>query len=109
LSWDRDPHVVSPVGRPLTDLLEEGPPRQALEGFEPVYRDSVDHFVRCTHRIWEEKDVGACRTHCGPDCHLHTLAGPAIGMEVVTQNTIGALAAYWDRAEVSDRSWTPRL
>ena len=28
---------------------------------------------------------------------MHTLAGPSVGMEVVTQNTIGSLASYADR------------
>ncbi|HVF93963.1 MAG TPA: hypothetical protein VM900_06585 [Sphingomonas sp.] len=102
MSWDQDPQVASPVGRGIGELLAEGPRRQPLTGFEPVYRDIVDYIVRCTHRIWEEKDVGLCRTHYGADCELHTLAGPAIGMEVVTQNTVAALAAYSDRVVMAE-------
>ncbi len=100
--WDRNPEVLSPVGRPMSEQMATGPRRQPLDGFEPVYRDIVDYIVRCTHRIWEEKDVGLCRTHYGPDCELHTLAGPAVGMEVVTQNTIGSLAAYADRVVMAE-------
>lgn len=100
--WDQDPDVLSPVGRPMSEQLAEGPRRQPLDGFEPVYRDIVDYIVRCTHRIWEEKQVGLCRTHYGADCELHMLAGPAVGMEVVTQNTIGALAAYADRVVMAE-------
>ena len=102
MSWDQDPQVLSPVGRPMSEQMAEGQRRQPLDGFEAVYRDIVDYIVRCTHRIWEEKDVGLCRTHYGADCTLHTLAGPAVGMEVVTQNTIGALAAYADRVVLAE-------
>lgn len=97
MAWNQDPQVLSPVGRPMSELLAEGPRRQSLEGFEPVYRDFVDYIVRCTHRIWEETNVGLCRTHYSDDCVMHTLAGPSVGKEVVTQNTVGSLASYADR------------
>lgn len=102
MTWDQDPHVLSPVGRPLADQIEDGPPRQELDGFDPLYRDIVDYIIRCTHRIWEEKNVGLCRSHYGADCELHTLAGPAVGAEAVTQNTIGALASYADRVVLGE-------
>ena len=101
-SWDADPEVLSPVGRPLAEQIADGPRRQALDGFDPVYRDIVDYIIRCTHRIWEEKNIGLCRTHYGADCHLHTLGGPAIGVETVVQNTIGALAIYSDRVVLGE-------
>ena len=100
--WDQDPQVVSPVGRPIAELLEEGPRRQELPGFEPVYRDFVDYIIRCTHRIWEGKDAGLCRTHYGEDCAIQTLAGPVVGAEAVVQNTVGALATYADRAVIGE-------
>ena len=102
MSWDQDPQVLSPVGRPMDAQMQEGRRRQPLDGFDPVYRDIVDYIVRCTHRIWEEKDIGLCRTHYSTDCELHTLAGPAVGMEIVTQNTVGALAAYADRVVLAE-------
>jgi hypothetical protein len=102
MAWDQDPGVLSPVGRPMRELLEEGPSRQKLDGFEPVYRDFVDYIVRCTHRIWEEKNVGLCRTHYSDDCVMHTLGGPSVGAEVVTQNTIGSLASYADRMVMAE-------
>lgn len=97
MRWDALPEVRSPVGRPIAELLAEGPRRQDLPGYEPVYRDIVDYIIRCTHRIWEEKDIGLCRTHYSDDCVMHTLGGPSVGAEVVTQNTIGALAMSADR------------
>lgn len=102
MAWDQDPQVLSPVGRPMREQMEEGPSRQPLDGFDPVYRDFVDYIVRCTHRIWEEKNAGLCRTHYGPDCVMHTLAGPTVGMETVTQNTVGSLAGYADRLVMAE-------
>lgn len=102
MRWDQDPEVLSPVGRTIAEQLEEGPPRQALERFEPVYRDIVDYIIRCTHRIWEEKNVGLCRTHYTDSTVMHTLAGPACGLDVVTQGTVGALAAYADRVVIGE-------
>lgn len=102
MAWDQDPQVLSPVGRPMREQLAEGPRRQKLDGFEPVYRDLVDYIVRCTHRIWEEKNVGLCRTHYSDDCVMHTLAGPSVGAEVVTHNTVGSLSSYADRVVLAE-------
>ena len=102
MNWDQYPEVRSPVGRPIAEQLEEGPPRQPLDGFEPVYRDVVDYIVRCTHRIWEEKNVGLCRTHYTDDTVMHTLAGPASGLDAVTQGTVGTLATYADRVVIGE-------
>jgi hypothetical protein len=100
--WNDHPEVLSPVGRPFRELLAEGPPRQELQGYEPVYRDFVDYILRCTHRIWEQKNVGLCRTHYSDDCVLHTLAGPTLGAATVVQNTIGALAMSSDRRVIGE-------
>lgn len=102
MAWNQDTEVLSPAGRPMREQLAEGPRRQPLDGFEPVYRDIVDYVVRCTHRIWEEKNVGLCRTHYSDDCVMHTLAGPSCGKEVVTQNTVGSLASYADRIVLAE-------
>jgi len=102
MRWDQDPAVVSPVGRGLNELLAVRPRRQALVGFDDVYSDIVDYIVRCTHRIWEEKNVGLCRTHYAPDCVMHTLNGPYSGLDAVVDGTIGALAAYTDRVVLAE-------
>ena len=100
--WNQHPEAVSPVGRTAAELLAVRPRRQPLDGFEPVYSDIVDYIVRCTHRIWEQKDIGLCRTHYGDDCVMHTLNGPARGREVVVQGTLAALAAYADRQVIAE-------
>lgn len=102
MRWDDLPEVRSPVGRLLAELLEEGPRRQALPGYEPVYRDFVDYILRCTHRIWEQKDVGLCRSHYAADCRIHTLAGPVTGVEAVVQNTLSTLGATPDRRLIGE-------
>ncbi len=100
--WNQLPDVRSPVGRTAADLLAAGPRRQALPGFEPVYRDIVDYITRCTHRIWEQKDIGLCRTHYADSCVMHTLNGPSCGVENVVQGTLSALSAFADRQVVAE-------
>jgi hypothetical protein len=102
MRWDDLPEVRSPVGRSLVDLLEEGPQRQSLPGYDPIYRDFVDYIIRCTHRIWEQKNLGLCCSHYAADCLIHTLAGPVTGVEAVVQNTITTLAATPDRLLIGE-------
>ena len=101
-AWDAWPDVLSPYGRSIEDLLAERPRRQPLDGFDPVYSDIVDYIVRCTHRIWEEKNIGLCRSHYADDVVMHTLAGPARGVETVVQNTVATMAAFSDRVVVAE-------
>ena len=100
--WNQYPQVRSPAGRTINELLALRSRQQPLEGFEPVYADFVDYIVRCTHRIWEQKDVGLCRTHYADDVVMHTLAGPSRGREAVVQGTLGALSAYADRQVIAE-------
>lgn len=102
MSWSADPTVPSPAGRPIEDLLALRPRRQALGGFDADYSDIVDYIIRCTHRIWEEKNVGLCRSHYGENCHIHTLAGPVRGVEAVVANTLATLAAFPDRCLIGE-------
>ena len=102
MRWDQDPQVPSPVGQPIEALLAERPRRQQLDGFEPVYSDIVDYILRCTHRIWEQKNIGLCRTHYADGCVMHTLNGPSSGLENVVQGTINTLGVYTDRVVVGE-------
>ena len=92
----------SPVGRGIDDILAERPRRQSLPGFDPIYSDIVDYILRCTHRIWEEKNVGLIESHYGADCALHTLAGPVRGAPAVIANTLATLAAFPDRTLIGE-------
>ena len=92
----------SPVGRTIDEILAVRPRRQGLDGFEPIYSDIVDYILRCTHRIWEEKNVGLIDTHYGADCRLHTLAGPVVGVAAVKRNTLATMAAFPDRTLIGE-------
>ena len=102
MNWNSDPQVQSVVGRPLEELLTARPRRQALEGFECIYSDIVDYIVRCTHRIWDEKNVGLIRTHYSADCPVFTLAGKPVGAEAMVHNTLQALSAFPDRSPIAE-------
>jgi len=102
MSWSADPSAPSPAGRSIENLLADRPRRQTLTGFDPEYSDIVDYIMRCTHRIWEQKDVGLCRSHYGEDCLIHTLAGPLRGVEAVVANTLATLAAFPDRSLIGE-------
>ena len=71
--------------------------RQDIPGFDPEYADIVDYILRCTHRIWEQKDVGLIATHYGSDIVVHMMAGPPYGMGGVIAGTARTLRAFPDR------------
>lgn len=83
-------------------LLPEPGRRQELAGFDDDYVDIADYIVRCTHRIWEGKNLGLIRTHYTDDCLVHTLAGPTRGVEAVIAGTLATLQAFPDRTLYAD-------
>jgi predicted ester cyclase len=85
-------------GRDIAQILEpQGEPRQQIPGFDPEYADIVDYILRCTHRIWEQKDVGLIATHYAPDIVVHMMTGPTLGMDGVIAGTSRTLSAFPDR------------
>lgn len=85
-------------GRDIAEILApQGPPRQHIPGFDPEYSDIVDYILRCTHRIWEQKDVGLIATHYGADIIVHMMTGPTYGMQGVIAGTARTLTAFPDR------------
>jgi predicted ester cyclase len=85
-------------GRDIAQILApQGAPRQHIPGFDPEYADIVDYILRCTHRIWEQKDVGLIATHYGSDIVVHMMTGPAYGMDDVIAGTSRTLSAFPDR------------
>ncbi len=85
-------------GRDIAEILSpQGPPRQHIPGFDPEYADIVDYILRCTHRIWEQKDVGLIATHYASNIVVHMMAGPSYGMEGVIAGTARTLSAFPDR------------
>ena len=101
-AWNPLAEVRSPAGRTAAELFADGPRRQALPGFEPLYRDIVDSIVRCTHRIREQKDIGLCRSHDADDCVMHTPNGPSCGLDAAVRGTLSALSAFADRQVIAE-------
>lgn len=72
-----DPRAVLQVERrDFTELVPTDRPRaQGMRGFDPIYTDIVDCIVRCTHRIWEERDVGLIYIQYTHNCVAYTTLG----------------------------------
>jgi predicted ester cyclase len=85
-------------GRDIAEILApHGARRQDISGFGEEYSDIVDYILRCTHRIWEQKDVGLIATHYAPDIVVHMMTGPVYGMDGVIAGTARTLSAFPDR------------
>lgn len=85
-------------GRDIAQILApQGERRQQISSFGEEYSDIVDYILRCTHRIWEQKDVGLIATHYAPDIAVHMMTGPVFGMDGVIAGTARTLSAFPDR------------
>ena len=81
--------VLQAERRDFVDLVPTDRERvQPMRGFDPIYTDIVDYIVRCTHRIWDERDVGLIYTHYTHDCVVYSATGTTYTREEVVQNTI---------------------
>ena len=75
----------------------DSPRTQSLRGFDPIYTDIVDYIVRCTHRIWDERDVGLIYTHYTHNCVLYATTGTIYTREEVVLDTIQRLVSFPER------------
>ena len=90
--------VSSVETRDFVDLVPDDRPRgQSLEGFDDCYTDIVDYIVRCTHRIWDERDVGLIYTHYTHNCVLYTPLGTIHSRDEVIRDTIQRLVSFPER------------
>ncbi len=76
--------------------------RQGMRGFDADYTDIVDYIVRCTHKIWEEKQVGLIYTHYAHNALVHGTRADSYGVESVVAGTVQTLAAFPDRQLFAD-------
>jgi len=53
--------------------------------------------VRCTHRIWDERDVGLIYTHYTHNCVLYGTTGTIYNREDVVRDTIQRLVSFPER------------
>ncbi len=81
--------VLQAERRDFVDLVPTNRERvQPMRGFDPIYTDIVDYIIRCTHRIWDERDVGLIYTHYTHDCVVYSALGTTYTREEVVQGTI---------------------
>ncbi|WP_206667918.1 alpha/beta fold hydrolase [Sphingomonas glacialis] len=94
-----DPRAVLQVERrDLTQLIPTDRPRvQSMRGFDPEYTDIVDYIVRCTHRIWDERDVGLIYTHYTHNCVVYGNLFTMYDRETLVRETISRLVELPDR------------
>lgn len=81
-----------------TALAPSNRPRaQGMQGFDPIYTDIVDYIVRCTHRIWDEKNVGLIYSHYTHNAVVYGTMGTSHSREEVVRATIQRIAEYPER------------
>ncbi len=90
--------VLQVERRDFTELVPTDRPRvQSMRGFDPVYTDIVDYIVRCTHRIWDERDVGLIYSHYTHNCVLYGVLGTMYDRESIVRETIQRIVELPDR------------
>ncbi len=90
--------VLQVERRDYVDLAPSKRPRaQPLDGFDDVYTDIVDYIVRCTHRIWDERDVGLIYSHYTHNCVLYGTMGTIYDREEIVRDTIQRLVSLPER------------
>ena len=90
--------VLQVERRDFVQLAPEGRARvQAMRGFDPVYSDIVDYIVRCTHRIWDERDVGLIYSHYTHNCVVYGTMGTVYNREDMVRDTIQRLVSFPER------------
>lgn len=70
--------------------------RQGMQGFDDDYVDIVDYIIRCTHKIWEERNVGLIYSHYAHNVLIHTTDGITYGRDKVIADSIKTMAAFPD-------------
>jgi predicted ester cyclase len=91
-------HVLQVERRDFTDLVPINRPRaQSLRGFDECYTDIVDYIIRCTHRIWDERDVGLIYTHYTHNCVAYSSLGTVYNREDIVRETIQRIVELPDR------------
>ena len=70
---------------------------QSLRGFDDIYTDIVDYIVRCTHRIWDERDIGLIYSHYTHNCVLYGTTGTIYTREEIVRDTIQRLVSFPER------------
>ena len=90
--------VLQVERRDFVELVPPQRPRaQPMRGFDPIYTDIVDYIVRCTHRIWDERDIGLIYSHYTHNAVLYGTTGTLYTREEVVRDTIQRLVSMPER------------
>jgi predicted ester cyclase len=90
--------VLQVERRDYTDLAPNDRPRvQSLDGFEDIYTDIVDYIIRCTHRIWDERNIGLIYTHYTHNCTVYGTMGTVYNREEMVHDTIQRIVTMPER------------
>ena len=90
--------VLQVERRDYVDLAPtDRPPAQSLRGFDPIYTDIVDYIVRCTHRIWDERNIGLIYSHYTHNSVVYSTLGTLYNREDVVRDTIQRLVSFPER------------
>lgn len=90
--------VLQVERRDYVELAPETRSRvQSMRGFDDCYTDIVDYIVRCTHRIWDERDVGLIYSHYTHNCVLYGVLGTLYDRESIVRETIQRIVEFPDR------------
>jgi len=93
-----------------TDLRPSGrAPAQGMAGFDPVYTDIVDYIIRCTHRIWDEKNIGLIYSHYAHNAVVYSSMGTSYSREEVVRATLQRIAEYPERRGLGQYGSVKRL
>lgn len=69
----------------------------SMEGFDECYTDIVDYIVRCTHKIWDERDIGLIYSHYTHNCVIYHTLGTMYDRESIVRDTIQRLVSLPER------------
>lgn len=90
--------VLQVERRDFVDLVPEGRNRvQSMDGFDDIYTDIVDYIVRCTHRIWDERNIGLIYSHYTHNCVIYGTMGTVYNREDVVHDTIQRIVSMPER------------
>jgi len=90
--------VLQVERRDYRDIAPDNRARsQSLDGFDDIYTDIVDYIIRCTHKIWDERDIGLIYTHYTHNCVLYGTTGTIYNREDVVRDTIQRLVSFPER------------
>ena len=97
IAINKDP-VLQVERRDYVDLAPQGRARvQSMNGFDDIYTDIVDYIVRCTHRIWDERNIGLIYSHYTHNCVIYGTMSTVYNREDIVHDTIQRIVTMPER------------